>query len=177
MSPRASTAALVLAAAVIAAAVTAPAQRRPARAVSSAPPLAVTASPVTPAHAVRRVSASARHTARVAATRQRSAARAVAAEFLAAFLAYERGAHGRAIVRALTRTAAPLLAQALRATPPRRPPGRAWPSRARARDITVIGPPENRAKALATLQRDGRREVLELRMRRGAGRWRVAGLG
>ena len=177
MSPRARTAALVLAAAVIAAAVAAPTPRRPARVVAPAPSPTVPASQHARAHVATRERASGRHTARAIAKRQRRVVRGVAAEFLAAFLAYERGAHGRATARALDGTATPSLARALRAAPPRRPPRRRWPPRARVREITVIGPAGNRAKALGALVRAGRREVLELRLRRTAGRWHVAGLG
>ena len=177
MSPRARIAAVVLAAAVIAAAVAAPTERRPGHAGSPARLPAVSTSPHTPAHAAGRAPAGGRHKARVAAARERRAALAVATEFVAAFLVYERGAHRRAVIAALARTAAPPFARALRAAPARRPPGRRWPAHARVREITLIGPAGNRAKALAALVRAGRREVLELRLRRDTGGWHVAGLG
>jgi hypothetical protein len=107
----------------------------------------------------------------------RASARASARVFLAAFLAYERGHRTRTATGALERTATPALARSLLAAPPRRPPGRAWPPPARVRRLTVIGPSAGRLKALAVLDRDGRRSVLELHLRRSGGRWHVAELG
>lgn len=112
-----------------------------------------------------------------AARRARSRARATVRVFLTAFLAAERGARRPAVVRGIRHTATPQLARALLAHPARRPPGQAWPPRARVRHVTLYGPSAGRLKALATLERAGRRGVLELRLLREHGRWRVAELG
>jgi hypothetical protein len=109
--------------------------------------------------------------------RARRLARTAAHEFLLAFLAYERGRRGHAITRALTGTTTPELGRTLRAAPPRRAPGRPWSPPARLRRLTAIGPSSGHVKALAELDRGGRREVLELRLQQRRGHWRIAELG
>lgn len=108
----------------------------------------------------------------------------VARRFFAAFARHELGERGPAVASALRETATVALARSLLRSPPRGVPGaRAAVAPARLRRVEFVATGRRGGRELrvgevvGTVVRAGRRGTIALRMRRGGGGWRVAGLG
>jgi hypothetical protein len=104
------------------------------------------------------------------------AARAVAARFLRAFLAYEVGAGGRQVRAVLARTATARFARLLVTSGPRFPASGQAPTHARLTSLEVEAATRHSLVAIAELVRGGRQSALVLAIVRGRGAWRIAAI-
>jgi hypothetical protein len=111
-----------------------------------------------------------------AAERQLEQAEAAARAFLSALLRRESDQAGRQPRRQITRRATADIARFVLEGEPRVPAAMEAPRPARLLGFEPVGLGHGRAELAATVERDGARSGLLVRLVRGEGRWRVAGL-